>query len=72
MNLPWKQEAIHTQPRLVNTKLQELEAAKEILAEIFRVRPSDVEEMLQARLEERNTHEACEYGLWPVTFCLGE
>jgi hypothetical protein len=70
MRLLWKQEVI--QPRPVSAKQMEFEAAKEILAEIFRVRPSDVEEMLQARLAERNMHEACESGLWPVTFCLGE
>lgn len=72
MRLPWKREELLTHPGPVSTKAQELEAAKEILAEIFRVRPSDVEEMLRARLEERNKHEACEYGLWPATFCLGE
>jgi hypothetical protein len=37
----------------------ELETAKEILAEVFGARPSDVEEMIQARLEERR---------WPQRF----
>jgi hypothetical protein len=32
----------------------ELQTAKEILAEMFHVRPADVEEMLQRRLEERS------------------
>jgi vacuolar-type H+-ATPase subunit E/Vma4 len=31
----------------------ELEAAKEILGEIFDAKPSDVEEMIRQRLEER-------------------
>jgi hypothetical protein len=48
-----------------------LETAKEILAEVFHARPSDVEEMNQKRLEERNwDEEECEDGLWPGTFHL--
>jgi hypothetical protein len=43
-----------------------------ILAEIFRVRPADVEDMIQRRLEERIRPEGREDGLWPATFCLGE
>jgi hypothetical protein len=41
----------------VNPKRQELETAKEILAEVFDARASDVEEMILARLEERSWHE---------------
>ena len=33
------------------------ETAKEILEEIFHARPSDVEEMIQMRLEEKNWRE---------------
>jgi len=47
----------------INSRLQELEAAKAILAEVFDDRPSDVQGMIRRRLEER---------LWPATFCLGE
>ena len=36
---------------------QELESAKEILAEVFGAQPSDVEEMIRLRLEERRWHE---------------
>jgi hypothetical protein len=37
-----------------NPAVLELEAAKEILAEIFRARPGEVEEMIRQRLEERS------------------
>ena len=52
----------------------ELQAAKEILAEIFGVRISDVEEMIQNRYEEAyyryNSNEETEQ--WPREFLLGE
>jgi hypothetical protein len=35
----------------------ESETAKEILAEIFRARPEDLDDMIQRRLEERSCHE---------------
>ena len=37
----------------INPKLIELETAKEILEEIFHIRPADVDDMIQRRLEER-------------------
>jgi hypothetical protein len=45
----------------------ELETAKEILAEVFRVRLSEVDEMIQNRFEEVHIQEVCseEDGLWP-------
>ena len=55
-----------------NGKAMELQAAMEILAEIFHIQPADVEEMLIERLEERNHHQECREGLWPATFSLGE
>ena len=55
-----------------NGKAMELQAAMEILAEIFHIQPADVEEMLIERLEERNHHPECREGLWPATFSLGE
>lgn len=71
MRWPWKREARLIEPRRrVNTKAQELETAKEILAEIFHARPADVEEMIQRRLEERSWVE--QEKLWPATFCVGE
>ncbi len=41
------------QPRIVSTKQMELQTAKEILAEVFHVRPNDVDDMIQRRLEDR-------------------
>lgn len=73
MRLPWEREKRSSLiPGQISTKAQELEAAKEILAEIFRVRPGDVEDMIQRRLEERSSSDRHEVGLWPATFCLGE
>ncbi len=52
------------------------EAAKEILAEIFQVRPGEVEEMIQRRLEERSW--AAEHmhlpedGLWSSYRCWAD
>ena len=55
-------------------KAMELETAKEILAEVFRVRLSEVDEMIQNRFEEVHTQEACSEGdgLWPQEFSLRE
>jgi len=59
-----------------SAKALELESAKEILAEVFHVRPSEVEDMIQKRLEERSLAvekgPLSEDGLWPAMFCLGE
>jgi len=35
----------------------ELETAKDILAEVFHTRPSEVEDTIQRKLVERNRHE---------------
>ena len=53
-------------------KAFELETAKEILAEVFKVRPSEVDERIQNRFEEVHIQEACsgEDGLWPQEFSL--
>ena len=53
-------------------KAMELETAKEILAEVFRVRLSEVDEMIQNRFEEVHPQEVCseEDGLWPQEFSL--
>ena len=53
-----------------NGKALELQAAMEILAEVFGTQPGEVEEMIQRRLEERSWAE--ENGRWPATFVLGE
>jgi hypothetical protein len=76
IKLPWKREARLLDPRpMVNTRLVELETAKEILEEIFHARPSDVEEMIRMRLEEKNWSKESwqeEEEPWPREFCLGE
>jgi hypothetical protein len=70
MSLLWEREV--SRPRPASTKQLELEAAKQILSEVFHVHPADVEDMIQRRLEERNWPDGREDGLWPATFNLGE
>ena len=63
-----------SKPSKVDLRILELQTAKEILAEIFSVRISDVEEMIQNRYEEpcygNNSYEETEQ--WPQEFVLGE
>ena len=58
----------------VDRRVLELQAAKEILAEIFRVRISDVEEMIQNRYDEvccgADSYDGMEQ--WPREFSLGK
>ena len=54
----------------INVRLMELETAKQILEEVFHARPSDVEEMIQRRLEEKSWTKEEEQ--WPQEFCLRE
>lgn len=56
----------------VNPKALELQTAMEILAEVFGIRTSEVEEMLRQRSE--GTVQSCtkEVALWPESFCLAE
>jgi len=56
----------------VDRRVLELQAAKEILAEIFRVRISDVEEMIQNRYDVGRCDEnLCEQEeTWPREFAL--
>ena len=49
-------------------KAMELEAAKEILAEVFRIRLSEVDEMIRCRFEVEVSVK--EDGLWPQEFLL--
>jgi ferritin-like protein len=46
----------------------ELEAAKEILAEVFRIELEEVEEMISSRLQDVQTEVRPEEGLWPQEF----
>ncbi len=73
----WHRRAARPLPpeKKVNPRPLELQAAKEILAEIFHARPEDIEEMIQSRLDERSWavgQTPASDGLWPVAFCLGE
>jgi len=49
-------------------KAMELEAAKEILAEVFRIRLSEVDETIRCRFEVEVSVK--ENGLWPQEFWL--
>ena len=70
MRWPWRRESRPFEPwARINTKVLELQTAREILAEVFHARLMDVEEMIQRRLEERSWREEHE---WPATFALGE
>ena len=68
---PQKRAVVHRTSRM-NPKTLELQMAKEILAEVFKVRLSEVDEMLQNRFEKVPSQEACgkEAGLWPQEFWL--
>ncbi|WP_348305521.1 hypothetical protein [Methanothrix sp.] len=48
----------------------ELEAAIEILAEVFRINLEEVEDMISSRLPEVQTGARQEEGLWPQEFWL--
>jgi hypothetical protein len=79
MRWPWGREARPIEPRPMVGRAQELETAKEILAEVFGARPGEVEEMIRSRLEEKGWPEEKqawqkehEEGRWPATFFLGE
>jgi hypothetical protein len=68
------EQLIRSQKRAVvycNPKELELQTAKEILAEVFRVRLSEVDEMIQNRFQadDMGTKES---GLWPQDFWLEE
>jgi len=68
------EQLIRPQQRTVyqDMKAMELEAAKEILAEVFRVRISEVDEMIRCRFEAEDMGSMAyeEHGLWPQEFCL--
>jgi hypothetical protein len=56
----------------MNPMALELQTAKEILAEVFRVRISEVDEMIQNRFEAAGNDDmgSKESGLWPQEFWL--
>ena len=55
---------------LVNSKTLELQAAMEILSEVFGMRISEVEEMLLERSETKAQSYGEKGGLWPESFYL--
>ncbi len=58
MRWPWWDMRRPRPPRpAVNPRRQELETAKEILAEVFGAGPSDVEKMIRLRLKKRGWSE---------------
>jgi len=56
----------------VNPKALELQAAMEILAEVFGISTPQVEEMLRERSEAGVQSCKGEAVLWPESFCLAE
>ena len=67
---PQKRAVVHCTSRM-NPKALELQMAKEILAEVFRVRISEVDEMIQDRFEAHLDEARYEEdGLWPREFWL--
>jgi len=73
---PHRQETRPLDPKItVNPRLLELQTAKQIIEEIFHARPSDVDEMIQMRLEEKSWSKESwqeEEEPWPREFCLGD
>jgi len=71
---PQKKLVVHNSSSApkVDLRVLELQAAKEVLAEVFRVKISDVDEMIQNRYDEvcyvKPDHEETEQ--WPREFML--
>ena len=70
------EELIRPQKNAVHLDLKaiELVAAKEILAEVFGIRLSEVDEMIRCRFEAEDTGsiDSEEHGLWPQEFWLSD
>jgi len=68
---PQKRAVVHC-TSWMNPKALEFQTAKEILAEVFRVRLSDVDEMIQNRFEAAGSVGVVskDEGLWPQEFWL--
>lgn len=63
-------QLVRPQKKVMSQKAMELEAAREILAEVFRIRLSEVDEMIWSRFEAEDEGSK-EDGLWPQEFWLG-
>jgi uncharacterized tellurite resistance protein B-like protein len=61
------EQLVRPQKKATSQKAIELEAAREILAEVFGVRLSEVDEMIENRFQAGNEVErrSRETGLWP-------
>jgi uncharacterized tellurite resistance protein B-like protein len=59
---------LRPQKKAISQKAMELEAAREILAEVFGVRLSEVDEMIQSRFEAADSEGVVseEERLWPI------
>lgn len=60
--------------QLADPRALELQAAMEILAEVFNIQPGEVVEMIWSRFEASHSEDAGskEDGLWPLEFWLEE
>lgn len=59
----------HKKAAMRDIEAMELEAAKEILAEVFRIDLAEVEDMISSRLQEVQAEVSPEgNGLWPQEF----
>lgn len=71
----WHRRAAKSPPseKKANPRFLELQEAKEIVAEIFQARPSDIEDMIKRRLHESSwavKQMPTSAGLWAVAFSL--
>ena len=64
------EQLFRPQKKAMSQKAMELEAAREILAEVFRVRLSEVDEMIRGRFEAEDKTCPKEEGSWPQEFWL--
>ena len=66
------EQLLRPQKKAMSQKAMELEAAREILAEVFQVRLSEVDEMIQNRFEAAGSEGIAskEEGRWPQEFWL--
>ncbi len=64
----------HGTVQRADPKALELQAAMEILADVFSIRTSEVQEMIQSRFEVSHSEDVSlkEDGLWPREFWLEE
>ena len=64
------EQLFRPQKKAMSQMAMELEVAREILAEVFRVRLSEVDEMIRGRFEAEDKTRPNEEGSWPQGFWL--